>query len=170
MDRLILMRHAKAERSAPSGEDFDRALTERGRSDARLMGKVLANAGWRPTAAWVSSAERTRETWALASEAFAPVEAQYARALYNGSSRLMMDMIESDEGAPGTVIIVGHNPGMHQLAIDLLVLGAAGARDIAHVRGRFPTATAAVFEIDAAGRPTFDGLYLAAEHGGGGGE
>ena len=63
---------------------------------------------------------------------------------------------------PGAVILVGHNPGLHQLAVELLVEGAASASEMARVRSRFPTATAAVFEMDAAGRPTFDGLYLAA--------
>src|ERR1700760_2031250 len=103
MDRLILLRHAKAERNAPSGDDIDRRLSERGRNDARLMGKVLADAGWRPTAAWGSAAERTRETWACASEAFAALEPQYVNALYHASSGAMLRMIEADEGAPGTV-------------------------------------------------------------------
>jgi phosphohistidine phosphatase len=170
MDRLILLRHAKAERNAPSGDDFDRALSERGRTDARLMGRVLAEAGWRPTTAWVSAAARTRETWAFASEAFAPLEPQYLKSLYHASSNVMMRLIEADEGAPGTVMIVGHNPGIHQLALELLIAGAASAHDLSQVRGRFPTATAVVFEIDAAGRPSFDGIYLASDHGGGGGE
>jgi phosphohistidine phosphatase len=170
MQRLILMRHAKAERAAPSGEDVDRSLTNRGREDARIIGRVLAAAGWTPTAAWVSSAQRTRDTWEVASEAFGEVEVTFDRALYHATSRAMLTLIEADEGAPGTVMIVGHNPGMHQLAMELLIAGAASARDIGHVRSRFPTATAVVFEIDAAGRPGFDGLYLAADHGGGGGE
>ncbi|HWE47250.1 MAG TPA: histidine phosphatase family protein [Caulobacteraceae bacterium] len=170
MQRLILLRHAKAERTATSGDDFDRALCERGKRDAKLMGEVLAERGVRPTRAWVSPALRTRETWAEAAPAFGFVEARFLNDLYHATASLMRRLIEGDEGEDGTVILVGHNPGLHQLAVDLLVEGAAGAREVDRMRGRFPTATAAVFDIDAAGRPVFDGLYLAADHGGGGGE
>ena len=55
MKRLILFRHAKTERHAPSGQDFDRRLTQRGRDDARLMGRVLADAGFSPDLVLVST-------------------------------------------------------------------------------------------------------------------
>ena len=170
MQRLILLRHAKAERTAPSGDDFDRALSERGKRDARLMGQVLAGRGLKPDAAWVSPAQRTRETWAEAETAFGSVAARFENDLYHATANQMRQLIEVDEGADGTVIVVGHNPGLHQLAVDLLVEGAASASEIARMRSRFPTSTAAVFAMDAAGRPAFDGLYLAADYGGGGGE
>jgi phosphohistidine phosphatase len=170
MRRLILLRHAKAERQAASGDDFDRALSERGRSDARLMGRVLMERGVRPDTAWVSAARRTRETWDEAQEAFGDVDVHLERALYNASAAVIRRMIEDDEGADGAVMVVGHNPGLHQVVVELLVEGAASASEIARATSRFPTATAAVFDIDAAGRPSFDGLYLAADFGGGGGE
>ena len=170
MNRLILLRHAKAERTAPSGEDFDRALSERGRRDARLMGGVLAERGVRPNAAWVSPALRTRETWTEAEAAFGAVETRFENDLYHATAGVMRRLIEANEGVDGAVIVVGHNPGLHQLAVDLLIEGAASATEISRMRSRFPTATAAVFEMDAAGRPSFDGLYLAADYGGGGGE
>jgi phosphohistidine phosphatase len=170
MQRLILFRHAKAEKHAPSGEDFDRPLSDRGRRDAKLMGKVLAERGLRPSEAWVSPSQRTRETWEEAESAFGKVETRYERALYHATARVMRQLIEADEGEDGAVIMVGHNPGLHQLAVDLMVEGAASAREIADMRAKFPTATVAVFEMDAAGRPRFDGLYLAADFGGGGGD
>ena len=171
MRRLILLRHAKAERNAPSGDDFDRALSERGKRDARLMGQVLAERGIAPDAAWVSPALRTRETWAEAETAFgSKLAARFDDDLYHATADQMRRLIEADEAAEGTVIVVGHNPGLHQLAVDLLVEGAASASAIAHMRSRFPTATVAVFDMDAAGRPSFDGLYLAADYGGGGGD
>ncbi|HEY3812450.1 MAG TPA: histidine phosphatase family protein [Caulobacteraceae bacterium] len=171
MRRLILFRHAKAERSAPSGDDFDRPLSERGKRDARLMGQVLAKRGVVPNAAWVSPALRTRETWAEAETAFgAAVETRFANDLYHATANLMRRLIEADEANEGTVVLVGHNPGLHQLAVDLLVEGASSAGDIARIRSRFPTSTVVAFDFDAAGRPSFDGLYLAADYGGGGGE
>jgi phosphohistidine phosphatase len=62
MERLILMRHGKAERHAQNGGDFERALADSGRADAAVMGKLLADAGLTPELMLVSSARRTRET------------------------------------------------------------------------------------------------------------
>ena len=66
MRRLILLRHAKAENQAASGEDIDRALTARGLADAARMGQVLADAGLQPDLALVSSGVRARQTWEAA--------------------------------------------------------------------------------------------------------
>src|SRR5438094_761470 len=63
MDRLILLRHAKAENDAPSGDDFDRPLAPRGRREAAAMAGQLAALGIRPDLALVSPSLRTRETW-----------------------------------------------------------------------------------------------------------
>jgi len=63
MRRLILFRHAKTEARSPSGDDASRRLTERGRDEAALMGRVLAEAGFLPDLALVSPAVRARETW-----------------------------------------------------------------------------------------------------------
>jgi phosphohistidine phosphatase len=169
MQRLILLRHAKAERSAPSGEDFDRALADRGRTDARLMGKVLADAGLVPTLALVSSAARTRQTWEEASRAFATeIEARYDKRHYNASSTELRRLVEDLEDQDGTLILVGHNPGIHQLALTLLIEGAAAASTIARITSKFPTASAVAFEMDAVGRATYDGVFFAADYGGGG--
>ena len=58
MDRLILLRHGKAEPDAASGQDFDRALTERGRRDTLIVAKALAEAGFAPDLVLVSTAVR----------------------------------------------------------------------------------------------------------------
>ncbi|NEX92164.1 histidine phosphatase family protein [Caulobacter sp. 17J65-9] len=170
MDRLILFRHAKAERAAPSGDDHDRSLTERGREDARLMGQVLADAGVKPDLALVSDAQRTRQTWTEAARAFDGVALRLEGRLYNAGTQALRAAIEEVEDQAGTVVLVGHNPGIHSLAVELLVEGAAAPSTIEKLRSKFPTATAAVFTVDAAGRTAYDGLYLAKDHGGGGEE
>lgn len=167
MRRLVLFRHAKAERHAASGVDFDRALTERGRHDAHLIGRALAEAGVRPGLALVSPAVRTRETWAdsgLGSEA---TEVRFERGLYNASAGQLRRAVQDVEAESETVVLVGHNPGLHELAVGLMVEGAASGALLDRVKGKFPTGTAIVFDLDAAGRPLFAGLYLAKDHGGG---
>ena len=61
MLRLMLLRHAKTERDAPSGKDRDRRLDERGRRDGAAMAAWMADNDYRPDLALVSTATRTRE-------------------------------------------------------------------------------------------------------------
>lgn len=170
MRTLILMRHAKAEAKAPSGEDHDRSLTVRGLSDARLMGRVLAEAGLKPDLALVSSAERTRQTWAGLAESFPEAEARFERRLYNAAAQTIRHVVELAEGGAETIVLVGHNPGVPMAMLELIIEGAEPASVIEKARGSFPTSSAVVFEFDAAMRPRFWNIFYARDHGGGGGE
>lgn len=167
MDRLILMRHAKAERRSAGG-DFERALTEGGRADAAIMGQVLAREGIVPDLALVSAARRTAQTWEAMAAAFPEARLEARRDLYNAGPLALLEAAE-DAGAR-TVLVVAHNPGVHELVVHLLVDGGAGGAVISRAASRFPTATAAAFLIDAAGRPSYDGLFFVTDHGGGDGE
>ena len=94
MDRLILFRHAKAERDSESGDDFDRPLAPRGRSEAKAMGEQLAALGFRPDLVLISPALRTRETWELAAEALPPgVETCLEPRLYNADSTAIRRLV-----------------------------------------------------------------------------
>jgi len=171
MRRLVLFRHAKAERHAASGDDFDRALTERGRRDAHLIGRALAEAGVKPGLALVSAARRTRETWEASGLGSDETEVRFDRGLYNASAGLLRRAVGAVEDAagdgPGTVVLAGHNPGLQELAVGLLIEGAASGALLDRVKGKFPTATAIVFDLDVAGRPLFAGLYIPKDFGGG---
>lgn len=169
MRRLILMRHAKAERGSATGEDFDRALSERGVADAALMGRVLAAAKIAPDRALVSSANRTQQTWDAVRESFPRAGAIVSRSLYLAEPDEIEDAIEANTDA-GTVIVIAHNPGIHALAYRLLERGSAPPSIMARLDRGFPTSTAAAFLIDEAGRASYDGFFLVADHGGGGGE
>ncbi|MDQ0466657.1 phosphohistidine phosphatase [Caulobacter ginsengisoli] len=167
MQRLILMRHGKAERSAPGG-DAARALTERGRSDAALMAALLVKEDLIPDLALVSPALRTRQTWEAAAPAFPKARAEVLDALYHAPAATIFAVAEAS-GAD-TVMAVGHNPGLHSLMVALLREGGCGQALIGRAESGFPTASVAAFTFDAAGRPSYDGLFLAKDHGGGGGE
>ena len=166
MRRLILFRHAKAEPRAAGGDDFDRALAPRGREDAALVGQALAREGVAPDLVLVSPARRATETWISARDALPGAEVELVRDLYNASSETIRAAVKAAADRAETLMVVGHNPGLHELAVDLLVEASASAADVAHVAAKFPTATAALFEIDPAGRAAFDGLILAKEQGG----
>lgn len=169
MKRLILMRHGKAERSHPGG-DFERALADRGRADAALMGRLLLDEGLVPDIGLVSTARRTQQTWAEASAAFPQAMTRALPGLYHAAADRILFEAEAAGVEHDTVMVVGHNPGIHALTIGLLREGAAGPALIARAESRFPTSTIAAFTFDLAGRPAYDGLFFAADHGGGGGE
>ena len=158
MLRLILMRHGEAERPHPGLEDFDRALDEDGRAEARRMGKALAEAVYAPDLALVSASRRTLETWAETAAAFeGDVAVEQRRRLYAASAAGLAAAVAEAAPRAKTVMLVGHNPGIHQYAAHLALRGGADRRVI----DRFPTGSAVVFAIDGEGRPSLERILLA---------
>ena len=166
MRRLILFRHAKAEPRAPGEDDFDRPLSEHGREDAALVGAALARENLAPDYALISPARRTAETWICARDAFPRIRAELMRSLYNAGPDEIHAAIDQVAERCDTLIVIGHNPGLHELAVELLIDASAPHADVEKVAGRFPTATAAVYRIDEVGRASLDGVLLARELGG----
>src|SRR5262249_53244757 len=149
LKRLVLMRHAKAERHGLDKADFDRELTERGRRDAALMGRVMHEAGLIPDRALVSSAARTVQTWEGVAESFPEAEAILTRKLYHAEPDGILALVEGEQDAE-TVLVVAHNPGIHALALRLLKWCAPGAAVQARFERGFPTSSVAAFRLDEA--------------------
>jgi phosphohistidine phosphatase len=166
MRRLILFRHAKAEPRAAGEDDFDRPLAERGREDAALIGQALAGQNLVPDYALISPARRTAETWICCRDHFPRIRAELNRELYNAAPEDIRAAIEGVADRCDTLIVIGHNPGLHELAVELLEDAAASRAEVERVAQRFPTATAAVYEIDPLGRAALDALLLARDLGG----
>ena len=160
MQRLILMRHGDAERPAPGLEDFERGLTAEGRAESRLVGQALAEAGLAPDLGLVSSARRAAETWRAAAEAFPQALCEQDRALYAASAVRLAAAVRTVGDRAQALMVVSHNPGLHQLAIRLSVDAGASQLSTRPLFERFPTGSAVVFRFDPAGRPTFERLFL----------
>jgi len=160
MDRLILLRHGEAERDAESGDDFDRALTLRGRREAESAAVILAAAGFAPDLVIVSPAARARQTWAACEPAFPRARPQMEPRLYSADADAIRRLVEAAGETSGAVMVVGHNPGLQDLAVVLLVEAGEAASQQAGMRRRFPTGAAAVFAFDRHGRPRFDAMFL----------
>lgn len=147
MRTLVIMRHAKAEASAPS--DLVRRLTDRGHADAEEAGAWLAQQGITPDDALVSGAARTSETWEdVATGAGWDLElAQYVDALYSAGTDSALDLIRETDAAVGTLVVIGHNPTVELLA--QLLDDGDGDEEVANsmVAG-FPTSAVAVFSYD----------------------
>jgi len=124
MRRLILMRHAKTERDAPSGKDQDRRLDDRGRQDGAEMSRWLSQHGVRPDLTLVSTAKRTQETWELLRAAIPSTRAQPMPELYGASpSELLGAVRDTAETDPQILLVLAHNPGLHELALALIGSG-----------------------------------------------
>lgn len=160
MDRLILFRHGKAENESESGDDFDRRLAPRGVRESAEMGETLARLGMSPDLALVSTAARAQETWAAAEPAFRGTALRLEPELYNADSGAVRQAAELAGRNVKTLMVVGHNPGLQELTVRLLMEGGAPQTLIAKAQRQFPTAAVAVFLIDDNGRPAFDGLFF----------
>jgi phosphohistidine phosphatase len=164
MRRLILLRHAKAESVSASGGDIDRALTPRGWRDAALIGRVLAEAGFSPDLILTSPAKRAAETCRTVAECFPAAGVDEARALYLASAEQIALLAERSGETAASLMIVGHNPGLHEFAASLVHTHSAPAAAL--VRS-FPTAAAAVFETDSGGKMQLSRFLAPKDHGGG---
>ena len=158
MQRLILLRHGEAEAQSASGRDLDRALTAAGVAAVARTATALAKAGAIPDVALVSTAKRTRETWAEAAAQFPLSKCEFKPVIYNASPTALMDLARDCAG--DTVMIVGHNPSLQGLALDLLAREGAAAPVVARIEARFPPATAAVFSF-VGDTPELDALLMA---------
>jgi phosphohistidine phosphatase len=156
MERLILFRHGKTERESASGSDFDRALVARGRVQSEAMGRLLAVSGAVPDLALVSSAVRAVQTFEAASGAFPKSRLKTTRGLYLANAAQLLAAAEAEEAR--IVMLVAHNPGIHELALRLAHGGYAAPRDLARLEEGFPTAAAAVFDL-ADGAATMKAFY-----------
>ena len=149
MRHLIVFRHAKAARE-PGLPDHERPLTDRGRRNARAMGAWLAAEKFVPDYALVSDAKRTRQTFQLARTAF-PERLRVVSdpELYHAGEDVLLAAIRHVPDAANSVLLCGHNPGLHDFTTGLVGSGERGA--LALFRDGFPTAAVAVLALDVAG-------------------
>jgi phosphohistidine phosphatase len=151
MRRLMLLRHAKTETDAPSGRDQDRRLDDRGHTDAAEIGTWLGRHPPFPDLVQVSPAVRAKQTWELVQEAMkehAPApQVEFLPELYGADPAQMLQTIRTASVTnPKHLMVVGHNPGMHELALMLTGSGdAAGRRAISD---NLPTSGLAILDFD----------------------
>ena len=117
MKTLYLLRHAKAESGSPTLNDEDRKLSARGRAASERMGKHMKTKSYLPQAVLCSSAARTRETCQLITEhSGGNFAASFEKKLYLATAGEMLTQIHKSDDALNSLMLVGHNPGMHHLA------------------------------------------------------
>ena len=145
--RLILLRHAKSAWDNPSIADFERPLSNRGRKAAPVVGAYLARRNLVPGLVLASSAKRAIETLDLVSAGWQskPV-VRKLKSLYLAMPREMLKRLQTAGNEFASVMLVGHNPGIADLANWLTNEGDAAGRGA--LARKFPTGAVAVIEFD----------------------
>lgn len=152
MRTIYLLRHAKSSWKDDSVEDFDRPLNKRGRAAATAMGAYFSKQHITPAQVLCSSAKRTRETMERLQMALGPaVPVRYEKGLYLAEAPLLLRRMKRLNDSLGSVMLVGHNPGLEQLAL-LLTSEDDGTNSDADARrklaSKFPTGSLAVIEVN----------------------
>ena len=146
MSRLFLLRHAKAAWAKPGERDFDRPLQYSGETDSRTTGAEMAAKGLIPATVLCSTARRARETWLGVSQelGIAADDAIYLGELYSTDGAGYLKLVRAAAPAD-TMLVIGHNPMMEDLAEALSGKADPAAR--AALEAGFPTAGLAVISF-----------------------
>jgi phosphohistidine phosphatase len=140
LKRLFLLRHAKSSWEDQDLPDHDRPLAPRGRKAAKRMAKHLRDEGISPSLVLCSSARRTRETL----ERVEPGgDVHVERELYGASASELLDRLRRVPDETQSVMLIGHNPAVQELALEL----AADGDRLADVERKFPTCALATLSL-----------------------
>ncbi|MDE1153460.1 MAG: histidine phosphatase family protein [Micavibrio sp.] len=146
MKTIYLLRHAHAD-PAPNAatDDHDRTLSARGEREAENLGAFMKDQKLVPDAMFCSTSTRTRETARIAFRQLfgdrAPVATRFDRLFYLAAPESIIEEIETADNRYNTLLVVGHNPGLEDMAE---LLARAGGQEI----GGFPPCTLAAFTLD----------------------
>jgi len=156
MARLVLLRHAKS--AYPTDvPDYRRPLSDRGRRDAPVAGERVRALLGDPDLVLVSGAARTRETWELARAAWPhPPHTAFDDRIYEASVDELLLLLREVDSARSDVVVIGHNPGIEELAFTISD-GQGDAAAITAMGTKFPTSAMAMFDIE------YPWAHLAAE-------
>jgi phosphohistidine phosphatase len=155
---LYLLRHAKSDWSDPDLADHDRPLAPRGRKAARRMGPFVAQLRPLPALVLCSSAVRAQATWAAIAQALdQSIGLHLVPDLYGASATELLDRIRQLPDDCDAVLIVGHNPGLQDLAVRLTDDGdPTGMRQLLE---KFPTAALATLSLEGSWRQAGPGTW-----------
>lgn len=149
MKTLFILRHAKSDRDNPALKDHDRPLNERGRDAAPKMGAYIKAQGYKPDVILCSTSRRTVETYDLIKEALGEANVKFEETLYLAEKRHLIDRLRWLEDDLKSAMIIGHNPGLEELANAIAASPKKEKEERLHrrMREKFSTAALAVITL-----------------------
>ena len=148
MRTLLLLRHAKSSWADPTVADHDRPLAPRGARAAHQIESHLRREGIRPALVLCSSAGRAQETLSAVRPALSDsADVRIESDLYGADAATILQRLRSVDPTVASVMIIGHNPGLELLAVDLA--GDGDAMALAQLRTKFPTGALATLDFDS---------------------
>ncbi len=149
MKRLYILRHAKAELGSADMDDHDRPLAKRGLENAASLALYLQERVLLPEQVLCSTALRTRQTIETINKHLdQPIEVSFTDALYLADAGHIIKTVQSYGNACDSLMIVGHNPGLHHLCLTLAADGNEEAMQRLTIK--FPTCALAMIDCDIA--------------------
>ena len=152
MKTLFLLRHAKSGWDDATLDDHDRPLNARGRKAAPEIGRWALKSGLIPDLILCSTSVRTRDTVALAFPETTRPPVEYDRELYLAPMEVLLARIQDQDDARNALMLVGHNPGLGDLAVALARTGGPAPEEARRraLATKFPTLGFAgfVFAVD----------------------
>ena len=140
MKHLYLLRHAKSSWKDTGLPDHDRPLAGRGRRAAKAIARHLRDHGIEPELVLCSTARRARETLERIEPALGSPAVLVERDLYAANAPALLGRLRSLPDTVESVMLIGHNPGLQDLALDL-ARPSPTARELAT---KYPTAALAI--------------------------
>jgi phosphohistidine phosphatase len=145
MKTLTLLRHAKSDWDDSVQRDVDRPLNPRGRRAARTVGREMKRLGLQFDLCIASSAVRVRETLAEVEAAFGPLQPSFDERIYLADPDALLELVRATPEVAGSLLLVGHNPGLELLTLSLAAPGVSPMRG--EVEIKYPTATLAELSL-----------------------
>ena len=147
MHQLLLLRHAKSSWQDAASPDRDRPLNARGRRAAVAMRSAMREFGLIPDLILVSTAARTMETMSALEPWDDTPLVEPLDELYLAGARQLLGTLRTVAETVRTVLLIGHNPGMHELAVLLADTNVSAAKPMREVLDGFPTGALAEFSV-----------------------
>ena len=145
MRRLLLLRHAKSSWETPGLPDHERPLARRGRHAIRAIRRHVAAGSDTPDLVLCSTARRAVETWEGVAPGFLPVTVDFSPELYGATAAELLRRLQRVPEGIACLLVVGHNPGLEELASGLVGTGEAEMRR--RLETKFPTGALATFVV-----------------------
>jgi phosphohistidine phosphatase len=140
---LYLLRHAKSSWDDPTLPDHERPLAPRGRRDGKRIAEHLRRQEIEPELVLCSAAVRTRETLERLRPALGSATVVVEDELYGASADRLLARIRLVPGEVESLMVIGHNPGLHELALVL----ASNGDELGRLEEKFPTAALATLAL-----------------------